>query len=235
MIEGGNTYYYHSDGLGSITEITDELGNLVERYEYDVFGRVSIKDASGYTLQVSSIGNPYYFTGRRYDTETGLYFFRTRYYNTDIGRFIQPDAIGYKADVNLYTYCHNNPINYIDPYGTCDWEWWRRMIEDVMRRLGDLGEIFEGVEIQIPLPPGEYNIGGQTVVVKEPGTTVQVQFGEGGITDVEFITSSDFTVVDVCGPVDVDIDFAYYNPQTGDYNVEGRAWGIVPVRRRGQF
>jgi len=135
MIEGGNTYYYHSDGLGSITEITDELGNLLERYEYDVFGRVSIKDASGYTLQVSSIGNPYYFTGRRYDTETGLYFFRTRYYNADIGRFIQPDTIGYKADVNLYTYCHNNPINYIDPYGTCDWEWWRKMIEDVMRRL----------------------------------------------------------------------------------------------------
>ena len=68
-------------------------------------------------------------------TETGLYFFRTRYYNADIGRFIQPDTIGYKADVNLYTYCHNNPINYIDPYGTCDEEWWRRMIEDVRRRL----------------------------------------------------------------------------------------------------
>jgi hypothetical protein len=54
MERGGNTYYYHRDGLGSITEITDESGVIVERYEYDVYGAVTIFDGSGITLTTSA-------------------------------------------------------------------------------------------------------------------------------------------------------------------------------------
>jgi|GEM_PF-5189392 len=59
----------------------------------------------------------YGFTGREYETNTGLYYYRARYYNPAIGRFLQPDPIGYYDSLNLYQYCGNNPVNWIDPWG----------------------------------------------------------------------------------------------------------------------
>ena len=57
------------------------------------------------------------FTGREYDSEVGLYYYRARYYKPQIGRFLQTDPIGYYAGLNLYAYVGNNPLNWIDPYG----------------------------------------------------------------------------------------------------------------------
>jgi RHS repeat-associated protein len=59
------------------------------------------------------------FTGRYYDAETGLYYYRARVYNPYIGRFMQTDPSGYKGGINLYAYCGNNPIMLVDPYGLC--------------------------------------------------------------------------------------------------------------------
>jgi RHS repeat-associated protein len=61
--------------------------------------------------------NPYMFTGRRFDYETGLYYYRARYYNPYIGRFLQTDPVGYGAGINWYAYCRNNPLTYVDPSG----------------------------------------------------------------------------------------------------------------------
>jgi RHS repeat-associated protein len=58
------------------------------------------------------------FTGRRFDFETGLYYYRARYYNPYIGRFLQTDPVGYDDGLNWYAYCGNNPIVYVDPFGT---------------------------------------------------------------------------------------------------------------------
>jgi len=74
--------YYHFDGLGSVIALSDENTDIVERYSYDVFGEPN---------RTSDVNNPYMFTGRRYDDETGLYYYRARYYAYDIGRFLQPD------------------------------------------------------------------------------------------------------------------------------------------------
>jgi RHS repeat-associated protein len=109
MTRGSNTYYYHYDGLGSVTEITDASGSVVENYTYDPYGTPSIIN--------SAIGNPFRFTGRRFDEETGLYFNRNRMLDSKIGRFTQRDPMGYYDSMNLYQAVGNNPVNYVDPNG----------------------------------------------------------------------------------------------------------------------
>jgi RHS repeat-associated protein len=107
---GGSSYYYHADGLGSITHITDATGSIVQSYVYSAFGEI--------VAQAGGLANPYTYTSREYDPESGLYYYRARYYDTKIGRFLQTDPIGFGGgDVNLYVYVQNNPINEIDPLG----------------------------------------------------------------------------------------------------------------------
>jgi len=109
-------YYFHFDGLGNVVALTDSAGNTIETYAYDVYGRAD---------KPSSVGNPYFFTARRFDTETKLYYYRARYYSPTLGRFLQVDAIGYQDGMNLYAYCSNNSIIFVDPLGN---KWGRRMM-----------------------------------------------------------------------------------------------------------
>ncbi|MBD3331512.1 hypothetical protein GF356_01575, partial [candidate division GN15 bacterium] len=102
-------YYYHFDALGSVVALSDADGDTVQVYEYDVYGQVAASDPNH--------TNPFLFTGRRFDGDTGLYYYRARYYNPYIGRFLQTDPIGYADGMNCYTYCYNNPTIHIDPSG----------------------------------------------------------------------------------------------------------------------
>jgi RHS repeat-associated protein len=108
------TYYYHFDALGSVVALTNSSGNTVEVYEYDVYGRVGASDPNH--------PNRFLFTGREFDKETGLYYYRARYYNPQIGRFLQTDPVGYGAGMNLYAYCGNNPTNRLDPTGNASFQ-----------------------------------------------------------------------------------------------------------------
>ncbi len=108
MTRAGSTYHYLYDGLGSVTDILNSSGTVVESYNYDVYGQPST---------LSTIGNPFYFTGRRLDIESGIYDYRNRTYNQHIGRFHQRDLIGYFDSMNLTQYVRNSPTNYTDSYG----------------------------------------------------------------------------------------------------------------------
>ncbi len=110
MIRGGKTYYYHADGLGSIIAITNSAGWVVQRYDYNSFGEITY-------IQDPNFIQPYTYTGREYDNESGLYYYRARYYDAKVGRFISEDPIGFEGGINFYVYVGNNPVNFTDPSG----------------------------------------------------------------------------------------------------------------------
>ena len=101
--------------------ISDSSGSVVERYQYGDYGEPMIHDAADDATANSLIGNTYLFTGRRYDHETGFYYFRTRYLESTGGRFTTRDSIGIWGDKrnigNSYSYVGNDPLSYLDPFG----------------------------------------------------------------------------------------------------------------------
>lgn len=121
MRRAGNDYYYHKNSLGSVVAISNSLGTVIERYEYDAFGKPTFYNGTYTLLSASAIGNTRLFTGREYDAEIGIHYYRARHYSSTTGRFLQRDPLGYVDGMNLYAYVGNNGINWVDPYGLFEW------------------------------------------------------------------------------------------------------------------
>lgn len=108
---GGTTYDYEQDGLGSATSLTNSSGALALTYTYDSFGKV--------TASSGSVSNPFRYTGRDFDSETGLYYYRARYYDPTTGRYLSEDSVSSSSEANLYIYVNNSPVIFVDPLGLC--------------------------------------------------------------------------------------------------------------------
>ncbi len=118
------SYFYLKDALGSVVDVTDDSGNLIQHYAYSSFGKIlKIMDNSGNDVTANPIVKTSYgFTNREHDVETGMMYYRARYMIPEIGRFIQEDPHPGKllvplSSINKYVYSGNNPIRFIDPDG----------------------------------------------------------------------------------------------------------------------
>jgi RHS repeat-associated protein len=109
MLRSAATSYYHADGLGSITSLSNAAGSIANTYTYDSFGKL--------TASTGSLVNSFQYTARESDTETGLYYYRARYYDPNAGRFIREDPIQFEGGINFYLYGENNPVIAVDPWG----------------------------------------------------------------------------------------------------------------------
>ena len=100
---------FHHDHNKSVTGLSAHEGSILETIGYEAFG--------GVAGSVGTSDNRLRYTGREQDTGTGLYYYRARYYDPEVGRFLTEDPLGFKAGVNFYRYVENNPVNFNDPSG----------------------------------------------------------------------------------------------------------------------
>jgi RHS repeat-associated protein len=124
---GDQRLFYNQDGLFSVYALTDVTGKIIEAYQYDAYGAMTVltgpgPDGTWFTgdeprAAASAVANAYTFTGQRFDAESGLFYFKNRYYSALQGRFISRDPAVRGAEENTYEYASDNPINVFDPSG----------------------------------------------------------------------------------------------------------------------
>lgn len=115
MRSSGAVYYLHTDHLNSTNVVTNSAGTQVQLYEYSPYGYTTVDEGDG-TGETS-----YKFTGQEEDDDAALYYYHARYYDPELGRFIQADSIVQSPydpqTLNRYAYCRNNPVKFVDPSG----------------------------------------------------------------------------------------------------------------------
>lgn len=106
-VRSGTTSYYEADGVGSVTSLTNATGSVGQTYTFGSYGKQ--------TASSGSIANPFQYTRRELDSETGLYYYRARYYDPSTGRFLSEDPLDFDSGTNFYDYVANDPNVLIDP------------------------------------------------------------------------------------------------------------------------
>src|SRR5579872_4817898 len=106
---GSTSSYHQQDGLGSVTSLSNSTGTLANSYIYDSFGKL--------TASTGTLANPFQYTGREFDQETGIYYYRARYYDPQNGRFNSEDPLRWANGPAFYLYVMNSPVVLTDPLG----------------------------------------------------------------------------------------------------------------------
>ena len=115
-------YWYEKNLHGDIVAVYADGGAKLISYVYDAWGNVTVTYTNG-GASTTATKNPFKYRGYYYDSDLGLYYLQTRYYDSNTGRFISPDDVSYLGangdllSYNLYAYCSNNPVMYVDPTG----------------------------------------------------------------------------------------------------------------------
>ena len=121
IIYNSTPYYFFKNQQGDIIAITDQNGDVIAKYSYDAWGLCSITQDSS-TVGIASI-NPFRYRGYYFDSEIGMYYLQSRYYNPVVGRFVNADDAIYgciaeqKSFHNVFTYCNNNAVILVDTSG----------------------------------------------------------------------------------------------------------------------
>jgi RHS repeat-associated protein len=162
----GETYYHHSDHLGTPRWVSDSTGRIVWSGRYAAFGE---SHSTGPIRQLLR------FPGQYYDEETGLHYNRGRYYSPLLGRFLSRDPLGLTAGLNLYLYCENNPINLADPLGL--WSGWRKLAVAVALVAVGVVAVVVAAPIVLGAVAGTAAVGAATLI----GAAGAVVVGGGAI------------------------------------------------------
>ena len=133
----GNDYYYVRNAQNDVVRIVDSANETVVLYQYDSWGKLlSCEDTS--ENDIVSFINPYTYRGYYYDSDTEMYFLKSRYYNPELHRFISADSVvaGVGAEIlgyNMFAYCLNNPVNMSDDNG--NWPKWIKKVSEAISTM----------------------------------------------------------------------------------------------------
>jgi RHS repeat-associated protein len=125
--QGGQDYAYLYDGKGNVAAVLDGSQAVVAAYRYAPFGKL--------LAQTGSLTQPFGFSTKRYDAQTGLIYYGHRYYSPTIGRWTTRDPLGEVGGMNLYAFVGNNPVNWVDPWGLKPGDTFKTMEEAVTDAL----------------------------------------------------------------------------------------------------
>lgn len=175
--------------------MTDDTGAIVEAYDTDAYGNTLVFDAAGTggewfaddVTQTPAPTNDYIFTGRRYDPETEIYFYRSRYYVPKQGRFISRDSFDYRDGMNLYFYVSDSPTVFVDPGGTAKQFTFKADWEPLYHRPWKL----EGVTVQqVPLGKLEWSFDFECDQTKDKKPLLKWKDGAEQFSGTPYFTAS---------------------------------------------
>ena len=121
-----DTYWFEKNLQGDIVAVYNEGGTKLVSYTYDDWGKIEISEHNLSGTNFNATYNPFRYRGYYYDSELGFYYLNSRYYDPETGRFISIDSLisgayGSVLGKNLFAYCFNNPITFVDPNGNFPW------------------------------------------------------------------------------------------------------------------
>ena len=166
---------YEKNAFGDIIAVYTDAGVKQISYVYDAWGNFTTTYHNGATSSSIAAKNPYKYRGYYYDSEIGLYYLKTRYYDPNVGRFINADGyistgqglIGY----NMYAYCNNNPIMYVDPQGTS----FKEFLDEIKKQFD---ETKKWVEDKVDKVIDYFSFDEESVVFDDEGKTFNFEDNE---------------------------------------------------------